>query len=448
MDLKNQITNDSPQSRGAKTSADINEVFPYKVCINLDRRAERWKEMLVKFDRHGIQNVLRFAAVDGQRAVVPPNWLDTPGAYGCLLSHLEVVREASKLGVSSVLIFEDDAAFDPHLQDNFSTYFPQVPPDWEMLYFGAMHMDALIEISENVSRIRSSNSTFAYALKHTIFDSFIELNNAAHRAVDLNNRVLQTKHACYCFMPHLAWVEDECSDAQERHKYHWYIKESLVIHGSGMNRLLNQTSVIIAYRNPTRNNSITQNLIFLSRFYSERLGISVVIVEQDAESTINARDLPPACQYHLLQEGGPFNNARCFNAGMDRAHPDHTLLIFSDSDIFVEEWDIRGHLRMAQRYDCATGFGNLIELTSAATLNLQRNQPMLLTPWFNARDYSRSQKNHLFSQFCVFNRRSIEAAGGWEERLEEEANPILSLKTRGQLRVFEAPNDALHLHRD
>lgn len=435
-------------SRIGKISTDLNEIFPYKTCINLDRRVERWEQMLAKFARLDIQNVRRLAAVDGQRIVVPPDWSDTPGAYGCLLSHLEVVREARRLGVASVLILEDDAAFDSHLQDNFSKYFLQVPPGWDMLHFGAMHMDEPIQVSENVVRTRSANSTFAYALKHTIFDAFIELNSKAHTAVDLNNRVLQKDHECYCFMPYLAWVEDVCSDAQERQKYHWYLKESLLIHGSDMNRVLKQTSVIIAYANPTRSDSITENLIFLARFYRERLGIGVVIVEQNATAMIKVTDLPSQCQYLLVQDGGPFNQAHCFNVGMRMVPADHTLLIFSDSDIFVEEWDLRGHLRMAQRYDCTTGFGNLIHLTSTATRNLQRNQPMLLTPWFNRSDYSRSQKDWEFSQLCVFSRRAIEAAGGWEERLETESNLGLSLQTGRQLRVFEAPNDALHLQHD
>ena len=247
-------------------------------------------------------------------------------------------------------------------------------------------MDEPTQVSENVVRTRSANSTFAYALKDTIFDAFIELNSKSLIAVDLNNRVLQKHHKCYCFMPYLAWVEDVFSDAQERQKYHWYLKESLVIHGSDMNRVLKQTSVIIAYSNPTRNNSITPNLIFLSRFYRERLGINVVVVEQNAAATINVTDLPTQCQYLLVQDGGPFNQARCFNEGMRLVPTDHTLLIFSDSDIFVEEWDLRGQLRMAQRYDCTSGFGSLIDLTNTATRNLQRNQPMLLTPWFNPGD--------------------------------------------------------------
>lgn len=446
MELKSQTTNDFHQSRVGNIPGDINEVFPYKVCINLDRRAERWNQMQAKFQQHGIQNVRRFAAIDGLRAVVPSNWSGTPGAYGCLLSHLEVVREARKLGVPGVLIFEDDAALDPHLQDNFSTYFRQVPPDWDMLHFGAMHMDAPIEISRNVLKIRSANSTFAYALRNTIFDSFIELNGQTHTAVDLNNRVLQAEHACYCFTPHLAWVEDDCSDVHERQKYHWYLKESLVIHGKGMDQLLNQTSVIIAYQNSTSSDSVLQNLLFLARFYKERLpGITVVIVEQDVEPTLSATAMVEGCQYLFLRDHGPLNRGLCFNAGMNLSNPKSSFLIFSDSDIFVEEWDIRGNLRMCQQYDCATGFRSVVQLTTTATQQLQSNRPMLLTPWFDAEQYSRSEKKEVFGQFCVFNRRSIEAAGGWEEHRPGKTAPALSLKAGQQVRVFDSPNDALRL---
>ena len=51
---------------------------------------------------------------------LPANWAHTPGAYGCLLSHLHVVREARRLGMASVLIFEDDVVFDDDLERKFN----------------------------------------------------------------------------------------------------------------------------------------------------------------------------------------------------------------------------------------------------------------------------------------------------------------------------------------
>ena len=397
---------------------EINEVFPHKVCINLDRRPERWREMCAKFERCGIQNVQRFAAVDGEQAIVPTDWLDSAGAYGCLRSHLDVIEEARKLGWPNVLIFEDDAALDPQLADNFKRYFAQVPSDWSILHFGANHMAAPIEVSKNVLRITSANSTFAYALNRSVFESFIEVNSRARTAVDLNNRTLQTEHACYCFTPHLAWVEDVASDVQVRDKYHWYLKESLVLFGAGMDRILEQTSVIIAYRNRTDNH--LKNLLFLIRFYQQHLpGITVIVVEQGAEPALEPSS---NFKYLFLPDAGPLDRSACFNAGLKLT--DDSFLIFSDSDIFIEEWDIRGNLRICEQYDCATGFRSLVHLTEAATQNLRTSKPMLLTPWFNANDYPRTSKHDFFEKFYVISRKGI---------------------SQPEPRVFDSPNDALQM---
>ena len=361
---------------------DINEAFPHKFCINLDRRPERWEQMRAKFERCGVRDVERFAAVDGAQAVIPANWSDSPGAYGCLRSHLEIIEKAQLLGWPNVLIFEDDAALDPELPEKFASYFAQVPDDWEMLHFGANHMAAPVPVSANVVRITSANSTFSYALNRAVFDSFIELNTRALTAVDLNNRTLQTEHACYCFTPHLAWVEDLSSDVQVRQKYHWYLKESLVLHGSQMDQILAQTAVIIK-----RTANDDENLQFLTNFYQQYLpGIEVIVGGQEAVS------------------------------------PDRLFLIFTDSNVFVEEWDIRGNLRMCERFDCATGFRSLVNLTPEATRMLRTSKPMILTPWFNANDYQRSKKQETFERFAIFKRASV----GVKE-----------------LRVFASPNDAL-----
>jgi GR25 family glycosyltransferase involved in LPS biosynthesis len=356
---------------------DINEAFPHKFCINLDRRPERWEQMRSKFERCGVEGVQRFAAVDGQQTIVPAGWTDSPGAYGCLRSHLEIIEEARRLGWPNVLIFEDDAALDPELNEKFSSYFEQVPSDWEMLHFGANHMAEPVGVSANVVRITSANSTFAYALNAAVFDGFIELNTRALTAVDLNNRTLQKEHACYCFMPHLAWVEDLSSDVQVRQKYHWYLKESLVLHGTGMDQILRETAVIIKDRG---------DVSFLKRFYEKYLpGVELIV-----------------------------------NGAVDDTNK--SFLIFTDSNVFVEEWDIRGNLRMCERFDCATGFRSLVELTSEATRMLRTSSPMILTPWFDANDYERREKSEPFERFSLFRR---EAVG------------------KKELMVFESPNDAL-----
>ena len=150
-------------------------LFPLKVCINLDRRPERWQRMQRAFAEQDIRNVRRVSAIDGLAVPIPANWIHTPGAYGCLRSHVQVVREARDVGASSVLIFEDDAVFDPQFKEKFATIVQELPRDWDMLFLGALHKDEPVKISHHVGRITRANSTFAYAIRNTVFDSFIEL---------------------------------------------------------------------------------------------------------------------------------------------------------------------------------------------------------------------------------------------------------------------------------
>ena len=279
--------------------------------------------------RHGIHHVQRFPAVDGISVLKPAGWIHTAGAYGCLLSHVEVVREAQRSNASSVLIFEDDTVLDPEFQSKFASFSKEVPEDWDMLYFGALHKDEPVLISGHVARITKANSTYAYALKNTVFDAFIELNARAEHVLDMNSYLLQERFNCYCFMPNLAWVEAEYSDVQNRLERHWYLEKSLVLFGAQMDRLLSQTTIAITHHGDRD----AKNLSFLKRYYEEYFApfVEIVVVDRDLEWT------------HLDMR--------------------RDFLILSESDIYLEALDIRANLRMCEQYDAATGFDEVIDLT-------------------------------------------------------------------------------------
>lgn len=425
----------------------INEAFPHKVCINLDRRPERWQQMQLKFARHGIRSVQRFAALDGDALDTPPHWLHTRGAYGCLRSHLQVVCEARRTGMHSVLIFEDDVVFDSHLQEKFRAYIEQLPPRWDMLFFGALHKDEPVNVSDNIVRLTRSNSTYAYALRDTVFDAFIELNRKAEDVLDVNSFLLQQQFNCYCFMPHLAWVETDYSDAQERLERHWYLKESLVLFGAGVDRLLSETTIIFAHEAHTPGGRAAENLMFLVDYYNFFFSphIRIVVVEQGAQSNIDAAALPPSCEHVFLRDDAPFDRERCFIAGMERTNPARKFVILSDDDIYLETLDIRANLRMCEQYDCATGFSQLVDLTGEASQRLRATKTtrgMDVTK--NALPVENARRGS-----CRFMTR--EAARTLNEMNESglEVEPLLlSPQAEERLRVFQSPNHALRLRRD
>jgi len=271
---------------------------------------------------HGLGPVQRFAACDGKTIAKPAGWSHSDGAYGCLRSHVEVVREAQRSNAPSVLIFEDDTVLDPEFQSKFASFSKEVPDDWDMLYFGALHKDEPAQISEHVGRITRANSTYAYALKNTVFDAFIELNARAEHVLDMNSYLLQERFNCYCFMPNLAWVEAEYSDVQNRLERHWYLEKSLILFGARMDQLLRRTTIVINDRGDSK------NVAFLERYYEEYFAPMVEIV-----------------------------------GNIDEATPTREFVMLSESDIYIEALDIRANLRMCEEFDATTGFDHVIDLT-------------------------------------------------------------------------------------
>ena len=78
--------------------------------------------------------------------------------------------------------------------------------------------------------------------------------------------ILQRRFNCYCFMPNLAWVETDYSDAQQRLVDHWYLRESLVLFGSQIDRLLSETTIVFAHRDHGGGRA-TENLMYLTHYY-------------------------------------------------------------------------------------------------------------------------------------------------------------------------------------
>ncbi len=372
----------------------LDNLFPHKVCINLDRRADRWQRMQAEFARHGIADVRRFSACDGNALVLPPHWKHTAGAYGCLLSHVQVVQAARELGHESVLIFEDDAVLDPEFATKFASFIGEVPADWDLLYFGALHKDEPVRVSDHVYRITKGNSTYAYALKRTVFDAFVELNARAEHVLDVNAYELQQRFNCYCFLPNLAWVQSEYSDVQNRLERHWYLEKSLVLFGARVDRLLGQTAIVIA-----RHSVGDENALFLERYYREYFSpLAQIVVCDDFVSGISNSDL----------ETGFF--------------------LLTDDDLYLETLDVRANLLMCEEYDGTTGFSEVIDLTP------EQAQLLRQTGITRGIDVSKSTPARNVQSQCRFvKREALEAQGA--QSLERT------------LRLFQSPNHALRLPR-
>lgn len=418
---------------------NLNEFFPHQVCINLDIRPDRWERITARFVEHGINRVMRFPAVDGKNLELPPVWHNSPGAYGCLRSHLAVVEQARDDARPSVLIFEDDAVLAPGFNPKFADYVQQLPDDWDMVFFGALHGGPLAQVAGNVMRVTHSLSTYTYALKHTIYDTFIELNRQALAVLDENTRALQKRFNCYCFMPHLAWVEEDYSDIRGERMNLWWLKESLVLFGSEIDEMLQNTVAVISYGN--ENPSSFRNLLFTINYLSQRLpGITLLVLEQGREPGLKRSDLPPDCHLELVDDSGGRNRSRALKRSFDMFGFSKDFFIFLDSDVFLTREDIRGNLLKCHDYDVASSFREIYDLNEQDTLRILKGD----ASWDYNGTYQSRRKVAIDDSGCIVTRKGMRILSECEKS-DHQSEEQWSMRAAELLRVYDSPNLARRL---
>jgi glycosyl transferase family 25 len=343
---------------GSGTS--LAEFFPHRVCINLDRRPERWERMQARFAAAGVGAVERFPAVDGGKLAVPAAWPESSGAYGCLQSHLAVVREARAQVRESILIMEDDVVFADGFHEQFQERVRGLPPDWDMLFFGCLHYEPPEPAAPGLGRLRISFSTFMYAVRQTVYGAFISLNERERYPVDRTNVILQKRFRCYCFMPHLAWVDESYSDAQGVPCTHWYIRDSMALGGERMKAVEKRTAVIIPYLETGDRERSVRNLRYLARCYGSLF--SVLVVEQNEQPHLLRQALPPGCEYAHVP--GPGREVACVTA-LERFAREKEYFIVSDANVVCTRMEMRASLAKCAEYDAVGSFATYLDLDEA-----------------------------------------------------------------------------------
>lgn len=163
--------------------------FDRVVVIGLRRRPKRlrhfWAGLPEPWPFAQVQHVV---AIDGA-VCSPPDWFaqshpadrgrlvrrrvkgapNLAGAWGCLRTHHRIWEDALNSGLTSVLVFEDDAVFCQGFVPRLNMFLDAVPDDWDQIYLGGQHLGARpVKINSHVLRSTSVNRTHAYAVRQPL----------------------------------------------------------------------------------------------------------------------------------------------------------------------------------------------------------------------------------------------------------------------------------------
>jgi glycosyl transferase family 25 len=129
---------------------DITNIF----YINLEHRVDRRNHVETQLSKIGLQGVQRFNAIKMEN-----------GAIGCSMSHLKVLQQALKLGLSHVLIVEDDIEFlDSELFRRQLDQFLQKRSTslWDVVLIAGNNMPPYQTIDETCVKVSRCQTTTGY----------------------------------------------------------------------------------------------------------------------------------------------------------------------------------------------------------------------------------------------------------------------------------------------
>lgn len=209
------------------------DYFDKILCINLDRRTDRWDESVKEFEKIGIKDkVERFSAIE-----------NSDPAIGCNLSHYECIKIAKKEGSENVLIFEDDVKFINETIPILKEAIEELDKlDWYMFYLGANTHHKLPKVSKFLSLLKNSFALHACAYHSEIFDYIIEeydkvIKNYRNPVVDSQqmydvwvSRNIQNKYMSLVCTPIVATQRSSYSDLQKRVVDYGFIEKRSLDH--------------------------------------------------------------------------------------------------------------------------------------------------------------------------------------------------------------------------
>jgi hypothetical protein len=420
----------------------LNSYFAEKVCINLARRSDRWIRVQEEFRLHGLSSVQRFDACDGTTLALPDGWDYGPGSYGCMLSHTSVVNSAREKGSPSILIIEDDVEFHPELHALFKQYAEQIPPDWDALFFGGLHRAPPDRVSPNIVRLKETSSTYAYAMRHTLYDAFLEINRDTMIAVDENNHILQKNFKFYGFIPHLAWVRRDYSDVMEAEVNPWWLQHSVVLFGPEQERILRGVGVIVffdshSFESRTEVELDVELLQSVLRLYMAVVEVSAIcVIERGDQPLLTRADLPERCFYRCCMPA--MSLVQCARSGAevlgDRQH-----FVCAPYNVYPLRTELRASLLLSPEYDIISPLQEPLLLDDEDTRKMLRDEVSAI----NTGRYQAVPADALTADFCVISapllRKNHEFHG---------QSGILAQSLLDRSRVFRSPSRLIRLSRN
>ena len=194
----------------------MNSFFDEVLCINLDKRIERWESVVNLFSNHGIV-VRRISAFDKEN--IPPinEWMNS-SRLACTLSHLYCLKYMINNNLENLFVFEDDVCFVDDFNTKSTTVLQNLPDDWDMVYFGGNtnYEDSLVSVNAYLNKSSYVLTTHAYGINLRYAKKIVKSVEKLDDIIDCIYAKLHKENKIYISKQKLCFQSEGYSDIEEK----------------------------------------------------------------------------------------------------------------------------------------------------------------------------------------------------------------------------------------
>lgn len=201
--------------------------------INLERDREKKELMIKKLKKYNI-NAEFVKAVDGKNPEIYKEYIKnkksinifglhglyrTPGAYGCLLSHIKVLEDAINNNYNQICILQDDIIFHNNFYSELNIKL-KIIPDYDILYLGSTQLNINWNYNNNYYYVNKNNDVRGFhsvVLKKVIFNKLLNSFKLLKYSADICLRNLNCKKVV--INPSLV-IQDRTNSTTSNYNFH------------------------------------------------------------------------------------------------------------------------------------------------------------------------------------------------------------------------------------
>ncbi|KKS77415.1 MAG: hypothetical protein UV51_C0007G0013 [Candidatus Woesebacteria bacterium GW2011_GWC1_42_9] len=340
-----------------------------KFCISIPRCTDRRAEVQKEFDKHNL-SVVFYDAFDKQELVVPElsvkiHEKNANGILGCLLSHVSLIKEARRLHLPAICIFEDDVVFCDDFGERIK-YIESTNIDFEIFilggHFNSRHDNGNPTGVDRIRRVDHSGGTYGYIITESAYDYILRNVTYNYGMDQFYSDYVYRRFRTFAFIPFLCGCAKNKSeitgDVWAYENIEWHFTKEAIPKMNPVSQIkmpetfevkkvedrisfrhdLSEITFVIPFFIDSKERE--ENLLHVVKFLTKNFKTNILLVEESEMVTMNIHRLgnPDVKTIFIKRSMDLFNRTKVINDGIMECKTPYISVYDTDVIFYVDNY--------------------------------------------------------------------------------------------------------------